>query len=110
MITVTKQQIVDFINAQPASRRVNMSQNYSYESCGCVMVHYGKDVLKLDNFGCGFNRWHISGADMNECYAGILNEDDDYDLTIVDIVGSWHRPGIQMDNYGGLQKILGGQT
>jgi hypothetical protein len=105
VITVTKQQIVDFINVQPASRPVNMRQNYSRDLCGCIMVHYGKEVLKIDDFGCGYNDW--SDAIGNEHYAKIVDEEND--ITIVDIVGDWRRSGIPMRNYGDLQKIVGGQ-
>ena len=72
------------------------------------MVHYGKEVLKIDDFGCGYGDWEPSGTHSNEYYAKIVDEKEN-DLTIVDIVGDWRRSGIPMRNYGDLQKIVGGQ-
>jgi hypothetical protein len=46
----------DFINSQPDDRLLNMDQPHSNESCGCILVHYGKEVLQLDkSFGCGLD-------------------------------------------------------
>ena len=53
---VTKQQMIDYIFAQPDERRVNFSQNYFHNDCGCVMVHYGKDN-GVKFHGCGFQAW-----------------------------------------------------
>ena len=47
MITVTKQEIIDFVFAQPDDRPVNMRESrINKEECGCVMVHYWSEVLK----------------------------------------------------------------
>ncbi len=43
MIQITKQQMVDFIFSQPDEREVDMVQAHPEASCGCVMVHYGKE-------------------------------------------------------------------
>lgn len=44
---ITKAQIVDFINKQPTYRLVSMSQNSTAHPIGCVMVHYGKEILNI---------------------------------------------------------------
>lgn len=101
MITVTKQEIVDFINGQPQSRPVDMRENFFDEPCGCVMVHYGKEMLKFDKFGCGYKTWHP--LDSFEKIAEIS------DSTITGILGDYHRAlrqNISMNTYGDLQKIL----
>jgi len=54
MISISKQQLLDFINNQPDDRQVNFSENSSRDSCGCLMVHMAKD-LGYDNFTCGLN-------------------------------------------------------
>lgn len=52
---ITKQDFVDYINKQPDNREVNFSENDSSHSCGCLMVHYFKD-LGFNNFRCGSSR------------------------------------------------------
>ncbi len=42
MITLTKQQVIDFINSQPDDREVNMNQNDSEDSCGCLLIHLAR--------------------------------------------------------------------
>ncbi len=43
MITLTKQQVIDFINSQPDDRKVEMENNVAQpDSCGCVMIHLGR--------------------------------------------------------------------
>ena len=57
---VKKQEIKEFVFAQPDDRKVDMGQNYPRESCGCVLVHYGKhQEWKFDS--CGFNTWCRNG-------------------------------------------------
>jgi len=61
---VTRQQIIDFVNAQPDERPVDMRECINSEPfCGCVMIHYGREVLKLfsskDFFGCGVAQWIV---------------------------------------------------
>lgn len=46
---ITFQQLKDFINSQPDDRPVDMCQNMNSEECGCVMIHYGRDVLGIPN-------------------------------------------------------------
>ena len=54
MITITTKEIYDFINNQPPKRKINFKQSFSWDSCGCLMVHYGKEVLKIhQEFSCG---------------------------------------------------------
>lgn len=43
MITVTDEQLKEFILKQPADRPLRLGNAYVNEQCGCVMVHYGLD-------------------------------------------------------------------
>lgn len=62
MRTVTKQELIDFVDAQPDDRPVDFNQFYSIEDCGCLMVHFGKEVLKLKGrFSCDNTRWIVEG-------------------------------------------------
>jgi len=50
---IGEQEIIDFVFAQPRERRVNMGEPFSDNSCGCVMVHYGKEKIGLkEYFSC----------------------------------------------------------
>lgn len=42
MIKVTQEEIYDFVRSQPDDKLVDMRQNYYNDSCGCLMVQYGK--------------------------------------------------------------------
>jgi len=68
MTTVTRQQIIDFVRAQPNDRPVNMDENSNNETgCGCVMIHYGREILKLsqnDFEGCGCTVWEGFNGDI----------------------------------------------
>jgi hypothetical protein len=56
MKTITAEELLEFAKSQDQSRVVDMSQNSSYSPCGCLMVHYGKEKLKLTKpFVCGDN-------------------------------------------------------
>jgi len=73
MLKVTKQEILKFIEAQPDDREVYMADNFSHRRCGCIMIHYGKEVLNIKNrFGCGFSSWELLDNDDDNdrvCYA-----------------------------------------
>jgi hypothetical protein len=47
-----KEDLLNYINSQPDDRPINFSQNNTNDSCGCLMVHYFKD-LGYKNFSCG---------------------------------------------------------
>ena len=58
MITVTKQELIDFVDAQPDDRHIDFQQFYSTEDCGCLMIHFGKEVLNIKGrFYCDNSRW-----------------------------------------------------
>lgn len=59
MITVTKQQMIDYCFAQPDDRQVDFEENYARNKCGCVMVQYGKDN-GIEFEGCGYRSWEAS--------------------------------------------------
>lgn len=49
---ITKKDLLKFIEAQPDERHIKMSEFSDTFSCGCVMVHYGREVLKRKDFSC----------------------------------------------------------
>jgi len=58
MKKVTTQNLVDFIFAQPRDRKVKMEEASSHDPCGCLMVQYGKEELKIkESFTCGLDNW-----------------------------------------------------
>lgn len=61
MKIVKEEDLLEFVMRQPDNRRVNMDNNVSDDACGCVMVDYGREVLKLEKFGCGFSAWEVLG-------------------------------------------------
>lgn len=54
MKTVTKQELRDFIFAQDDDREVKMNESDTNCECGCIMVHFGKEQLRIEeSFRCG---------------------------------------------------------
>jgi hypothetical protein len=50
MKKITKQQMIDFIMAQPDDRPINMRQNefdVNKDDCGCLMVEFAKDYHNI---------------------------------------------------------------
>lgn len=43
MTTVTKQDILNWIEKQPDDRKINMLNTTLNDECGCVMIEYAKD-------------------------------------------------------------------
>jgi hypothetical protein len=90
-----------FIEAQPDEREIRMEQ---FDSkffvgegfCGCVMIHYGKEVLKIkESFACGNTDFLTFEGDESKVVAKLP-------FTIPTIVGSPENYG-QAKNY--LKKI-----
>lgn len=51
----TYQDLIEFINKQPDERPINMRESASSHDCGCLLVQYGRDELKLPGvWGCGY--------------------------------------------------------
>jgi hypothetical protein len=62
MKTISHQEFLDFIFAQPREREINMGQNIAYpEDCGCMMVHYGREKGLKGKILCGFRDISESG-------------------------------------------------
>lgn len=94
MRIVTKQELIDFVDAQPDDRPVDFNQFYSIEDCGCLMVHFGKEVLKLKGrFSCDNTRWIVKG--------NALAHLQDYNFIFYDIVSDH-----QVKTYGELKLNL----
>lgn len=73
MKIITKQEIIDFIKSQPDDRPVNMRQMVSTDSCGCFMVHYGKEVLEIKRpFFCGFQDFFNTHYSLEESIFDIV--------------------------------------
>lgn len=65
--TVTKKDLLKFIEAQPDERRIEMKEFSDVCSCGCVMVHYGREVLKKNGFGCSNLYFYPDDATSISC-------------------------------------------
>ena len=62
---VTVKQLHDYVLAQPDDKPVRNGENDANDECGCVMVQYANDVLKLPkNYACGFNNWNNKGENI----------------------------------------------
>ena len=91
------QKIRDYINDQPADKKVNMKNSGSMSGrCGCVMVQYAEENLpeyKGKKFTCGYEA--IFGEDLQH-----------YKLSepIYSLIYSDKWDDIQ--NYGDIQKII----
>ena len=58
---ITMKEMREYILSQPDEKPVNMKVNHSpvgSEQCGCLMVQYAHEVLKLDDVNCGMNSIH----------------------------------------------------
>lgn len=98
--TITEQEIIDFIKSQPDDRKLNLVDNYSGDPCGCVMVQYGKDVLKIqENFACCY-RYITLVVGQEEQHVASL------DKHIVDIIGKANWNSLP-DTYGELKGLMG---
>jgi len=81
--TIKRQDIINFIKSQPSDRKVDMNEYKSKTTCGCVMVHYGKEVLDIkDEFICSSASWCIENENNIlsplyhyhlECWGGIFS-------------------------------------
>lgn len=57
MKTFTLEQLKAFVNSQPPERTVDMNQSNSTDSCGCLLVQFAKESLKIQEvFDAGFYR------------------------------------------------------
>ena len=74
MVTVTRQDMVEFIQAQPDDRKVDFADAFKDDECGCVMVHYGREK-GLDFNDCGINTWHSGGKVSAKLETGVLFKD-----------------------------------
>lgn len=60
-IDVRFEQFVVFVEMQPANRPINVHEFNSDDLCGCPLVHYGREVLKLTvPFACCSCSWMSS--------------------------------------------------
>jgi hypothetical protein len=56
MKIITAEELLAFAKKQDTARIVNMMQNDSASECGCLMVQYGKEELKIKKrFTCGYS-------------------------------------------------------
>ena len=64
MITVTKEQLLEYITKQPNDRPINFVENFfdqTIDKCGCLMVQYARDNFPnpSEYYGCGFSKWEL---------------------------------------------------
>jgi hypothetical protein len=97
---ITEQEIIDFIKSQPDDRAVDFADNLSHDKCGCVMVHYGRDILNLKDFACSFTNIGTFTHQGEEVPQASLEKN------IREIVGleTWRR---LPDTYGELKQLMG---
>lgn len=69
--SVTRQDMVDSIMAQPDEREVDFDQTRINSECGCVMVHYGK-AKGFQFYSCGYNFWLASSENGGVFRSAIL--------------------------------------
>lgn len=95
---VTKQQMIDYIFAQPDDRMVDFDENYAGQKCGCIMVHYGKDNGIVGFDICGFQRWEgKSKGEDTEVLAKLEG----------DVTFGWFKPeGKIQCTYGEIKEFL----
>jgi hypothetical protein len=76
MKIVTAAQLLEFIKMQPDDRKVDLFDNTSNDKCGCIMVHYGKDILGIrKHFECGASSWFdfdSTLAELDTCIDDII--------------------------------------
>lgn len=98
MEMLTKQQIYDFVNSQPDDREVNMFHYHFEQKCGCVMVHYAKDVLGYEE--------PIAGSafiiDLKNSNNEIFAKDDDFYIQYIIPSEEW----INIHTYKDLKEII----
>lgn len=63
MITVTLQDMIEFVFSQPNEKRINFEQTESNSSCGCLMVQYAKHKnIQFESVGCRLWWDHIDST------------------------------------------------
>lgn len=104
MKIVTHQEIINWVNTQPANRPVTMMENYSRCPIGCVMVQYGKEVLEEKSFGCGFFCWEKDNRDGIR-FATIEKDTNIYDvLSPLDMSAQYKIRGAK--TFGEIQQLI----
>jgi uncharacterized radical SAM superfamily Fe-S cluster-containing enzyme len=87
METISIKDFAAFIESQPDERKINMHEFDpkffpGRNICGCVMVHYGREILKIkEDFACGNTDFYIVYGDEAKIIAKLP-------FGIVSIVGS----------------------
>ena len=103
---ITEQEIIDFIKSQPDDRKVDFVDNLSHDKCGCVMVHYGRDVLKLKDFACSYLtiESYLDQSYLDQDLSNVTEAS--LEKNIKEIVGleTWLR---QPETYGELKQLMG---
>lgn len=102
MKKITKQEVIDFIKSQPNDREVNMQGSNSDHECGCVMVHYGKDVLNMGNVSCGYYDF-ISFSEDGSGHSVDATLEESIDSIVGDSV--WRQKG--EITYGEVKELMG---
>jgi hypothetical protein len=90
--------LLAFIKAQPDDRPVNMEHFRSGSSCGCVMVHYGKEVLRLEGeFRTTLNCWE-NNINWHTLAVGVIKEEG------IRVSGSLYYRIIEIAKKNGIQE------
>lgn len=101
MTTVTRQEFIDWIMAQPDDKMVNMRDCVVNDECGCVMVQYGLEKFGYDSFvHCTGREWLDKTAEaLFPAIAKFAPEFDIYDLLNLD---EWR----SISTYEDVKRIL----
>lgn len=97
MKNITKEELIKYIKSQPPEKPVNMSQTSDSEDCGCIMVQYAKEKLKLKNFGCGFQSIAYNSKTGKE-----MERNLEFDIRSILPMHLWW----ETNTFGDIQKLI----
>jgi hypothetical protein len=103
-IDVSDEEFLEFIEAQPDTRLINMRQPASYiGDCGCIMVHFGKHKQPNRDLGCSFDsinfrKWQENKREYETDISYILSKKM---CNLVKLAFN-----LDIKNYGSLKELI----
>jgi len=92
--TVKVEDFKQWVMSQPDDKKVDMLESDSTYPCGCTMVQYGKEVLKIDeDFKVGSYSWFGESRYIFENEVEITK------------IFYWNR-AVRVTNYGALKETM----
>lgn len=89
--------LFDFVNNQEDDRPINMRAADSTRECGCILVHFGKEVAKIGNT---FTVGYIHGETLNGLEGFEFTSDKETPFFITNCCAA------NVCNYGEAKRIL----